>query len=121
MSVAVPSGGDAHRYLKCILVIFYRMDKKLVWISVLAVVISFIGGFLLANAFNRSELDALRAENARLKNDRTQTTSQPDLTADEIRQRIAEADQNPDDFSFQKNLGIALYRYAAMKQDAELL
>jgi tetratricopeptide (TPR) repeat protein len=121
MSVVALCGGDAHRYLKTILVKFYRMDKRLVWISVLGVVISFVGGFLLANAFNRSEMDALRAENARLKDSQTKTASQPDLTPEEIRQRIAQADQNPGNFSFQKNLGIALYRYAAMKKDAELL
>ena len=115
------SNDNARRYFKAILVKFHRMDKKIVWISVLAVVISFVGGFLLANAFNRSELDALRAENARLKDRQTQPASQPDLTADEIRQRIAQADQNAGNFSFQKNLGIALYRYAAMKQDAEVL
>ena len=97
------------------------MDKKLAWISVLAVVISFVGGFLLANAFNRSELNMLRAENARLKDAQTQPSSKPDLTSDEIKQRITEADQNPDNFSFQKNLGLALYSYAAMKKDAELL
>ncbi len=97
------------------------MDKKLIWLSVLAVVISFIGGFLLANALNRSEMDALRAENGRLKDAPTQTVPESNLTADEIRQRIAEADQNPDNFSFQKNLGLALYRYGAMKQDAGLL
>ena len=121
MSVVALCGGDAHRYLKTILVKFYRMDKRLVWISVLGVVISFVGGFLLANAFNRAELDALRAENARLKDSQSQTTSQPDLTAEEIRQKINQADQNPSNFSFQKNLGIALYRYGTMKQNAELL
>lgn len=115
------AGGGARRYLKTNLIKFYRMDKKIISLSVLAVVISFIGGFLFANAFNRSELDALRAENARLKDAQTQTSSQPDLTQDEIKKRIEQADQNPDNFSFQKNLGIALYRYAAMKQDAELL
>lgn len=97
------------------------MDKKLIWLSVLAAAVSFIGGFLLANTLNRSELDALRAENGRLKDEQTQPASETDLTADEIRQKITQADQNPDNFSFQKNLGIALYRYGAMKQNAGLL
>lgn len=121
MSVVVLWDDNAHRYLKLILIKFYRMDKKLVWISILAVIFSLIGGFLLANALNRSELDALRAENTRLKEAQTQTASPPELSVEEIKKRIAEADQNPDNFSFQKNLGVALYRYAAMKQDAELL
>jgi tetratricopeptide (TPR) repeat protein len=100
------------------------MKRKSFWISIIAVGISFVGGFILANAFNRNELDTLRAENARLKNQSTQTEknqSELALTENEIRQKIAEADQNPTDFSFQKNLGLALYRYAAMKQDPILL
>ncbi|HEY0658584.1 MAG TPA: tetratricopeptide repeat protein [Pyrinomonadaceae bacterium] len=100
------------------------MKNKSFWISIIAVFISFAGGFILANAFNRNELDALRAENARLKNEpekSEQNQSELALTEEEIRQRIAEADQNPADFSFQKNLGLALYRYAAMKQDSTML
>lgn len=92
------------------------MNSKFIWLSVVAVVISFIGGFLLANALNRSEMDVLRAENGRLKNAQT-AGANDDLTEDEIRQRIAEADQNPTNFSFQKSLGLALYRYGVMKQD----
>ena len=42
------------------------MNGKSLAISIIAVIISFIGGFILANALNRSETDALRAENARL-------------------------------------------------------
>lgn len=97
------------------------MGKKVIWISILAVIISFIGGFLLANALNRSELNALRAEFGRLKDAPAPPAGEPDLSADEIRQRIAEADGNPENFSFQKNLGLALYRYGAMKQDSALL
>ena len=97
------------------------MGKKTIWISVLAVIISFIGGFLLANALNRTEIAALQAENGRLKSASAQPSAGPDLSTDEIRQRIAEADGNPGNFSFQKNLGLALYRYGAMKQDAGLL
>lgn len=96
------------------------MKTKLLWLSILAVAISFIGGFLLANALNRNELNVLRAENERLKAN-PQSSSADTLTEEEIRQKITEADQNPQDFTFQKNLGIALYRYAAMKQDLNLL
>lgn len=101
-----------------------RMDKKLFWISTAAVIISFFGGFLLANALNRSELNTLRAETERLKNSPNalpNNNAELSLSNEEIRQKIAEADKNPDNFDFQKNLGLALYRYAAMKQDAELL
>ncbi len=100
------------------------MDKKIFWISMAAVVVSFFGGFLLANALNRSELNTLRAEIERLKtspNASSQNNSELSLSEEEIRRKIAEADKNPDNSNFQKNLGLALYRYAAMKQDADLL
>lgn len=86
----------------------------------MAVVLSFTGGFLLANALNRNELNLLRGENERLKKT-SQSNSNNVLSDEEIRAKIAEADQNPDNFDFQKNLGIALYRYATVKQDAQLL
>lgn len=100
------------------------MDKKFVWLSLAAVAISFAGGFLLANALNRTELTAVRSENERLKTSAAspdQTGSPSELTPDEIRARIAEADSNPGNFQFQKSLGLALYRYAAMKKDTDLL
>ncbi len=93
-------------------------------LSITAVIISFIGGFLVANALNRNDLSALRAENDRLKNAQTQTAgndSELSLSDEEVREKIAEADQNPTNLNFQKNLGLALYRYATMKQDPKLL
>jgi tetratricopeptide (TPR) repeat protein len=100
------------------------MNTKILWLIGIAIIVSFIGGFLLANALNRSELNALRGENERLKNTQTATAqndSELSLSEGEIRRKIAEADGSPDNIDFQKNLGTALYRYAAMKQDAELL
>lgn len=100
------------------------MNSKSLWISIIAVVLSFAGGFILANALNRSEMEDLRAENARLKTDSgdlVESESETALSDDEIRRRIGEAERNPGNFSFQKNLGLALYRYAAMKQDAAML
>ena len=97
------------------------MNKKVFWISLVAVIISFFGGFLLANALNRNELNTIRAEIERLKNSTPQDKSEVSLSDEEIRQKIAEADKNPENFNFQKNLGLALYRYATMKQDAQLL
>ena len=100
------------------------MNGKVFGLSIVAVIVSFIGGFLLANALNRSELNLLRGENERLKttqNEPNQNQIGLTLTDEEIREKIAEADRNTDNFAFQKNLGLALYRYAAMKQDADLL
>jgi tetratricopeptide (TPR) repeat protein len=100
------------------------MNTKIFWLSILAVILSFAGGFYLANALNRNELTALRTDNERLKKneaDKTQSQTETTLTEDEIRQKIAEADKNPNDFSFQRNMGLALYRYGAMKQDVNLI
>lgn len=101
------------------------MTSKCVWITIIAAVAGFVGGFLFANALNRSELDAVKAGNnsqpQQSQNSAAQNPSDLTLTNEEIGQKIAEADANPDNFAFQRNLGIALYRYAAMKQDTELL
>ena len=100
------------------------MNAKIFWISIIAIVISFLGGFYLANTLNRNELMAVRGENERLKKtqtDKPQTDSDTNLTDDEIRQKIAEADKNPNNFAFQRDLGLALFRYGAMKQDVNLI
>lgn len=94
------------------------------WLSIAAVIASFAVGFLLANALNRNDINTLRAENDKLKNSQTeskQTDSEFALSDEEIQKKIADADRNPNDFAFQKNLGLALSRYAAMKQDIRLL
>ncbi len=100
------------------------MNTKNFWLSIVAVIISFGGGFLLANALNRNEISTLQAENARLKtaqDTQKQDEAELSLSGDEIKQKIAEADQNPTNFAFQRSLGVALYNYASMKQDTDLL
>jgi tetratricopeptide (TPR) repeat protein len=100
------------------------MEKRNLWISLVAVVLSFAGGFFLANAINRSELNTLRSENERLKTapaDVQNKGSDSELTSDEINAKLAEADQNPQNFDYQKQLGLALYKYGSMKQDPELV
>lgn len=99
------------------------MNKKALIVSIIAVAVSFIGGFILANALNRKEISDLQAENGRLKNNQQSRseTSETSLSEEEIRQKIAEADQNPQNIEFQKSLAIALYRYANMKQESKWL
>lgn len=94
------------------------MKKSFVILSTIAVVISFIGGFMLANALNRKELEELRKENSRLKSAQQSSSA---LTDEEIRNKIAEADKRPDDFNFQKGLGIALYRYSVIERETKYL
>lgn len=107
------------------------MNNKVFWLSIIAVIISFIAGFILANGLNRAEMEKLRIENTRLQNSpKTEqtplnssqnTADEISLSAEEIKKRISEAEQSPKDFEFQKKLGISLYKYAAMKKDTVLM
>lgn len=99
------------------------MNKKALIISIIAVALSFVGGFILANALNRNEINNLQAELGRAKNNLPSAaeSSETTLSEDEIRAKIAEADQNPQNIEFQKNLAIGLYRYANMKQESKWL
>jgi tetratricopeptide (TPR) repeat protein len=99
------------------------MDKNTVLIAAIALLAGFIGGFLLANNMNRSEMNELRAGVRPAGNSNT-APGQPagdTLSPEEIRAKLAEADASPDNFAFQKSLGVALYRYGAMKQDLGVL
>lgn len=96
------------------------MNTKTAGILILAIIISFFGGFYLANTLNKKEMEALKVG----KNPAAaspQDESEQTLTAEEIQQKLAEADANPDNLQFQRSLGMALYRYASMRQDAKLL
>jgi tetratricopeptide (TPR) repeat protein len=100
------------------------MTSKSIWIAIIASVLSFVAGFLFANSLNRSELTAKQSVNEAPKsgqNSNAPATSELSLTSEEIQKKIASADENLGNFTFQKNLGMSLYRYAAIKQDAGLL
>lgn len=89
---------------------------------IVALIAGFIGGFWLANSINRSALNSVNTAptlNANITS--VQASSQDELSPAEIKSKIAEADENPDNFAFQKSLGIGLYRYGAMTQDVSLL
>jgi tetratricopeptide (TPR) repeat protein len=100
------------------------MNSRLLILSFIGIVAAFAGGFLLANALNRSEIESLKAQNSRLV-ETPASTREPggaaDLSDEEIQAKIKQADSDPTNFQFQKNLGIALSKYASAKQDAKLL
>src|SRR3954451_9770222 len=100
------------------------MNSRLLILSLIGIVAAFAGGFLLANALNRSEIESLKAQNSRLVETPT-STREPggaaDLSDEEIQAKIKQADSDPTNFQFQKNLGIALSKYASAKQDEKLL
>jgi len=102
------------------------MHKNTIAFVIVAAVGGFIAGFWLANSINRSAIavpTALPTQSVATSANSAATPANPntDLTEDEIRAKIAEADKNPTNLSFQKDLGVSLYRYAAMKQDPSLL
>ena len=97
------------------------MSAKTVWTILVAVLAGAAVGFILANSINRSELSNLRAENERLKSATPASDPKNELTEEEINTTIAQADSKPGDFDTQRNVGLAIYRYGAMKQDEKIV
>jgi tetratricopeptide (TPR) repeat protein len=100
------------------------MNAKTFWLAILGIIISFFGGFYLANSLNGNELLKLQAENEQLKKGLAagpQNDADNTLSEEEIRQRISEADGNPDKIDFQRNLGLALLNYGILKQNPDLI
>ena len=98
------------------------MQKQTVLYIIIALLTGFIAGFMLANSLNRT--DYAPAAGAMPTNGSVPNTgaqSESSLSPDEIRAKVAEADRNADNFAFQKDLGLSLYRYGAMTQNAEVL
>lgn len=100
------------------------MQKNTLLFVIIAALGGFIAGFILANSINRNAV-SVSPQTTAPSNSNTasgrQSSGEQELSPDEIRAKVAEADKNPTVFSFQKDLGIALYRYAAMKQDVSIL
>jgi tetratricopeptide (TPR) repeat protein len=99
------------------------MHKNTILFVIIAAFAGFVGGFWLANSINRNAANTAVVQKPPANSTSTSklTKEEPELTEDEINAKIAEADKNASNFSFQKDLGIALYKYAAMKQDENLL
>ena len=88
----------------------------------IATLIGAIAGFFVANAVSRNRASALRmapATNSAIPG--PATGSNQTLTPEEIAAAVRRADENPRDFQTQKQIGFALYRYATMTEDVELL
>ncbi len=128
----MPDG--AYRILKTrLLNLSFFMGKKGFWIATIGILFGFAGGFFFANMLNRQEIDALKVKAAQASpaGQATQTgqkmeigendPAEDDLSPDEIRKKIKQADENPSNIKFQSELGLSLYSYAVMKKNAELL
>lgn len=100
------------------------MNSSSIAFIVLALIAGFAGGFLLANKLNGSEMQSLRAQIGQqpsANSNKAQDSNDSTISSEELRAKITEADKNPTNLTYQKSLGISLYRYASMKQDNELL
>ncbi|MBX3292618.1 MAG: tetratricopeptide repeat protein [Acidobacteria bacterium] len=97
------------------------MDKNTILLVIIALLAGFIGGFMVANSMNRTAVTMGGPMPVNSAGTAGNSNRADDLSPEEIRAKIAEADQNADKFSFQKDLGVALYRYGAMKQDDGLI
>jgi tetratricopeptide (TPR) repeat protein len=100
------------------------MRNRTLAFVIVAVIGGFIGGFWFANSINRSAIGPaapVSTANKPSANTAVPGGEEPDLSEAEIRAKIGEADKNADNFTFQKELGIALYHYAAIKQEPGLL
>lgn len=94
------------------------MHKNTIAFVLVAAIGGFVAGFWLANSINRSAMFTPPAAQPA-----TAGSPQPDdeLSDSEITAKVAEADANPGNFDFQRDLGISLYRYGAFKQRMDLL
>ncbi len=100
------------------------MHKNTIAFVVAAAIGGFIVGFWLANSINRSAGNSLgfsQASTGPANSSSAPASTATELSEEEIRSKIAEGDRNPTNLAFQKDLGISLYRYAAMKLDVDLL
>ena len=85
------------------------MHKNAILFVIIAALGGFIGGFLLANSINRSQLAIVREQVPSSGASATNNSSESkdtELSASEIRAKIDEADKKPNDFDYQKNLGL---------------
>lgn len=103
------------------------MARKGFWIATLGILFGFLGGFFLANMMNRKEIDALKlrvsqAEQSQQKMELGDGEApQNELSPDEIKAKIKQADDNPQNYQYQKDLGQALYIYARMQKNPEMV
>jgi tetratricopeptide (TPR) repeat protein len=93
-----------------------------IWFTLGGILVGFVIGFLVASSINRSEINQLRANVESAKRSSVSTSAPNDgLSDEEIRDKVAQADQNPTNVTFQKNLGLALYRYGSIKNDPNVI
>lgn len=101
------------------------MSKNNILFAVVGLLAGFIIGFFIANSVNHNAPPAASAKpraEAQGKDSTASSASSPGtLKEEEVREVIATADSKPENIELQRTLGLALYRYADMTQDARFL
>ena len=105
------------------------MKNGSVWYAFIGIIIGLTLGFVIANGFSRAELEnrRLSAQARQAPPVSPQTQASPEqnggerLSVEELRQAVSKADADPTNSKLQRDLGIALYRYAGLEQNASLL
>ena len=83
-----------------------------------AAIAAFVAGFSFANYLNRSQMTGVQATSANTIQATGQQNQQPAaLSNEEIEEKLKEAEANASNFTFQKGLGLGLYRYGAVRED----
>lgn len=84
-------------------------------------VIGLIIGFLIANAVSRNVRLPIAAQAPAVTNNRQTEDAAERLSREEIKAAFASAEERKEDAAFQKNLALALYRYAKVQNDSGFL
>jgi predicted Zn-dependent protease len=84
-------------------------------------VIGLISGFLIANAVSRTVPVPIPTQTPAATNNRQTKNAAERLSREEIKAAFASAEERKEDAAFQKNLALALYRYAKVQNDSGFL
>ena len=95
------------------------MKKEEFLFGVIGLLVGLITGFFLTNWYNESVVGTTPLGSAEAVASAPATGNS--LSPEEIRQLIQRADDAPTNISFQKEVGISLYRYGASVEDANLV
>ena len=98
------------------------MENRTLTVALLSLIAGCTIGFVGANALNRREIESLRGVAVAQKPQAAaDANTAGKLTDEEIQAGIKKADESPGDLVYQRNMGVALYRYASSNKDVALL
>ena len=98
------------------------MQKVSIWVTLGAALAAFVAGFTFANYLNKTQLNNPQPVQSQNDPSSNRSATQTDtLSDDEIDQKLKEAASDPENFAFQKGLGLGLYRYGAVRENENII